>query len=119
MLGGAENSGMLLIGSVVLLMGLSAFFSGTETALMAVNRYRLRHLVKRGNRGARKASKMLDRPDRLLGVILVGNNLVNFSAATLATVIGIHYFGDLGLLMAPWVMTVSYTHLTLPTKRIV
>ena len=76
MLAGAENSGMLLIGCVVLLMGLSAFFSGTETALMAVNRYRLRHLVKRGNRGARKASKMLDRPDRLLGVILVGNNLV-------------------------------------------
>jgi len=108
MLAGAENSGMLLIGCVVLLMGLSAFFSGTETALMAVNRYRLRHLVKRGNRGARKASKMLDRPDRLLGVILVGNNLVNFSAATLATVIGIHYFGDLGLLMAPWVMTLLF-----------
>ena len=88
MLAGAENSGMLLVGCVVLLMGLSAFFSGTETALMAVNRYRLRHLVKRGNRGARKASKMLDSPDRLLGVILVGNNLVQFSAAKLATGLG-------------------------------
>ena len=72
----------LLLGSIVVLIMLSAFFSGTETAMMALNRYRLRHLVKERDRAARKASRMLRRPDRLLGVILVGNNLVNFIAAT-------------------------------------
>ncbi|HCD28394.1 MAG TPA: magnesium/cobalt efflux protein, partial [Gammaproteobacteria bacterium] len=63
--------------SIVVLMMMSAYFSGTETAMMALNRYRLRHLVKRRHRGATKADRMLARPDRLLGVILVGNNLVN------------------------------------------
>jgi Mg2+/Co2+ transporter CorB len=87
---------------------LSAYFSGTETAMMALNRYRLRHLVKRGNRGAKKADAMLQRQDRLLGVILVGNNLVNFSAATVATVIGFQLMGDTGVLLAPWVLTVVF-----------
>ncbi|HBK17557.1 MAG TPA: magnesium/cobalt efflux protein, partial [Gammaproteobacteria bacterium] len=74
-----------LVASILVLVLVSAFFSGTETAMMALNRYRLRHLAKRGHRGARLASRMLQRPDRLLGVILVGNNLVNFTAATIAT----------------------------------
>lgn len=87
---------------------LSAYFSGTETAMMALNRYRLRHLVKRGNRGAIKADKMLQRQDRLLGVILVGNNLVNFSAATVATVIGFQLMGDTGVLLAPWILTIVF-----------
>lgn len=81
---------LLSIGIMILL---SAYFSGTETAMMALNRYRLRHLVKSGNKGAKKADTMLRRPDRLLGVILVGNNLVNFSAATVATVIGFQLMG--------------------------
>jgi Mg2+/Co2+ transporter CorB len=76
--------------------------------MMALNRYRLRHLVKRRNRGARKADRMLKRPDRLLGVILVGNNLVNFSAATLATIIGYNLLGDTGVLLAPWVLTLTF-----------
>ena len=67
---------------------LCAFFSAAETAMMSLNRYRLRHLVKERHRGARKANHLLRRPDRLLGVILFGNNLVNFSAATIATYIG-------------------------------
>ena len=95
----------LLLSSIVLLTGLSAYFSGTETAMMALNRYRLRHLVKEKNRGARKANRLLRRPDRLLGVILVGNNLVNFMAATIATIIGMRLAGDTGVLLAPWVLT--------------
>lgn len=96
---------LMTIGVMILL---SAYFSGTETAMMALNRYRLRHLVKRGNRGAKKADAMLQRQDRLLGVILVGNNLVNFSAATVATVIGFQLMGDTGVLLAPWVLTVVF-----------
>lgn len=94
--------------SIGLMILLSAYFSGTETAMMALNRYRLRHLVKRGNRGAIKADKMLQRQDRLLGVILVGNNLVNFSAATVATVIGFQLMGDTGVLLAPWILTIVF-----------
>ena len=81
--------GALLI-IILVLTVLSAYFSGSETAMIALNRYRLRHLVKEGHRGARKASRLLERPDRLLGVILIGNNLVNFSAASVATVLGLH-----------------------------
>ena len=98
----------LLLLSITLLTGLSAYFSGTETAMMALNRYRLKHLVKEKHRGARKANRMLRRPDRLLGVILVGNNLVNFSAATLATVIGMRVAGDTGVLLAPWLLTIWF-----------
>ena len=96
---------LMTIGVMILL---SAYFSGTETAMMALNRYRLRHLVKRGNLGAKKADSMLQRQDRLLGVILVGNNLVNFSAATVATVIGFQLMGDTGVLLAPWVLTLVF-----------
>jgi Mg2+/Co2+ transporter CorB len=91
--------------AIVVLALLSAFFSGSETAMMALNRYRLRHLVKQGHRGARKASELLRRPDRLLGVILIGNNLVNNVAATLAALIGLQLFGEKGLAAAPLVFT--------------
>jgi len=94
--------------SIAVLTALSAYFSGTETAMMSLNRYRLKHLVKQRHRGARKANRMLRRPDRLLGVILVGNNLVNFTAATIATVIGLRLFGDTGVLLAPWVLTLTF-----------
>jgi Mg2+/Co2+ transporter CorB len=94
--------------SIGVMILLSAYFSGTETAMMALNRYRLRHLVRRGNRGAKKADSMLQRQDRLLGVILVGNNLVNFSAATVATVIGFQLMGDTGVLLAPWILTIVF-----------
>ncbi|MCH1597635.1 MAG: HlyC/CorC family transporter [Pseudomonadales bacterium] len=97
-----------LLMSIGVMILLSAYFSGTETAMMALNRYRLRHLVRRGNRGAKKADSMLQRQDRLLGVILVGNNLVNFSAATVATVIGFQLMGDTGVLLAPWILTIIF-----------
>ena len=72
---------LMTIGVMILL---SAYFSGTETAMMALNRYRLRHLVKRGNRGAKKADSMLQRQDRLLGVILVGRFPINTSRSAKA-----------------------------------
>lgn len=84
----------VLLGSLLALILLSAMFSGTETGMMALNRYRLRHLANTGHRSARRAADLLQRPDRLIGVILLGNNLVNNLAATIATVLAIHYFGE-------------------------
>ena len=98
----------LLFGSIILLVILSAYFSGSETAMVALNRYRLKHLANDGHRGAIQASKLLERPDRLLGVILIGNNLVNFSAASLATVIAIELFGESGVAIAPVVCTLVF-----------
>ena len=76
------------------LLVVSAFFSIAETSMMAINRYRLKALVRLGNRGAKLASDLLGRTDKLLGVILLGNNLVNAAAATLVGVITIEFFGD-------------------------
>lgn len=74
----------LQFSSIFVLLLFSAYFSSSETALMKLNPYRLRHLVSEGHRGARKANKLLRQQDRLLSVILIGNNLVNFCAATIA-----------------------------------
>jgi len=76
------------------LLALSGFFSLSETAMMAANRFRLRHLARSGHRGAEKALALLGRTDKMLGVILLGNNLVNAAAATLVSVIAIELFGD-------------------------
>ena len=84
----------ILLLSILLLVVMSAYFSGSETAMMALNRYRLRHLVREGHRGARRANRLLQRRDRLITLILIGNNLVNFLAAAVATVIGIRVLGD-------------------------
>ena len=72
---------------------LSAFFSSTETALMSINRHRLRHLVREGSTSARAAEKLLERPDRLIGMILICNNFVNSAAAAIVTVIAISFGG--------------------------
>jgi len=82
-----------LLISLVVLIFVSAFFSISETSMMALNRYRLRHLTKTGHRGARLTSQLLAQVDRLLGVVLLGNTLVNAGATTLATVIAIRLFG--------------------------
>ena len=78
-----------LIGALIFLVFLSAFFSAAEISLVTLNRYRLRHQTEAGNRGARLAAKLLERPDRLIGVILLGSNSINalFSALTTVTVI--------------------------------
>ncbi|MBY5922858.1 HlyC/CorC family transporter [Ferrimonas balearica] len=85
---------LLLI--LALLILISAFFSGTETAMMSLNRYRLRHLAQKGHKGAQRAERLLQRPDRLIGLILIGNNIVNIAAASLATIICQRWYGDWG-----------------------
>ena len=91
----------LLVTFVVLLL-VSAFFSISETSMMALNRYRLKHLARTGNRGAKLAAQLLAQTDKLLGVVLLGNNLVNTAAASLATVIAFRLLGEseLGLAIA-------------------
>lgn len=84
----------LQLGVLTALLALSGFFSMSETAMMAANRFRLRHLAQSGSQGARKAIELLNNTDKMLGVILLGNNLVNAAAATLVSVIAIELFGD-------------------------
>ena len=96
----------LLFGLLIALLVLAAFFASTETALMSLNRYRLRHLARSGQQSARLAEKLLQRPDRLIGLILLGNNLVNFAAAALATVIAIRLGGEHAILIATVVLSV-------------
>jgi Mg2+/Co2+ transporter CorB len=82
------------LAALVLLLAMSGFFSIAETSMMALNRYRLRHMVAQGHGGARRAADLLRHTDRLLGAILIGNNVVNASAATLASVIAIELVGQ-------------------------
>jgi Mg2+/Co2+ transporter CorB len=83
-----------LFGILVLLLALSSFFSSTETALMSINRYRLRHRAREGSVGARAAENLLAQPDRLIGLILVCNNFVNSAAAAIVTVICLSLGGE-------------------------
>ncbi len=89
---------------LVILFLLSAFFSGTETALMALNRYKLKHLAKQ-NRGAQLAMQLLEKPDRLIGLILIGNNIVNILITQLATYIGFRLGGSAGVAIATGALT--------------
>ncbi|GHC24804.1 HlyC/CorC family transporter [Aidingimonas halophila] len=84
----------LLFGLLFLLICLSAFFSSSETGMMSINRYRLNHQASSGESSAVRVTRLLSRPDRLIGVILIGNNFVNNLAASIATIIAIHYFGE-------------------------
>src|SRR5664279_1385351 len=87
---------------------ISAFFSIAETSMMSLNRYRLRHLAKGGHRGARLASALLSKTDKLLGVILLGNNLAITASATLATVISVRLFGDGQLVLMSGTLAVTF-----------
>ncbi len=88
-----------------ILILISAYFSGSETGMMSLNRYRLRHLEKQKHRGAKRVSKLLNRPDRLIGLILIGNNLVNVFASLVAGVIFSRLFGEAGIIYAGLVLT--------------
>ncbi|MBK8963440.1 MAG: HlyC/CorC family transporter [Candidatus Competibacteraceae bacterium] len=92
---------------LVLLLGCSAFFSGSETGLMTLNRYRLRHRAKSGDKAAQRTNKLLERSDRLIGLILLGNTFFNMLAASLATVVAIHFLGETGIVVATAIMTVA------------
>jgi len=95
----------LLFSILVALILLSGFFSGSETGMMALNRYRLKHLQHQNHRGSIRAGKLLERPDRLIGLILIGNNLVNNFAAVITTIIAIRLWGDTGIFIAGIVLT--------------
>ncbi|MEH6575927.1 MAG: HlyC/CorC family transporter [Amphritea sp.] len=89
-----------LLGLLLFLIFCSAFFSSSETGMMSLNRYRLRHMVKNKHRAAIKANKLLQRPDRLIGIILIGNNFVNILASAIATVIAVRLWGEAGIAIA-------------------
>ncbi|WNO10116.1 HlyC/CorC family transporter [Teredinibacter sp. KSP-S5-2] len=96
----------LLILILVLLIFLSAFFSSSETGMLSLNRYRLRHLVNKGHKGAIRSSALLNRTDRLIGVILIGNNLVNIFATIVAGLIAERLFGEwFALTVMPLLLT--------------
>ncbi|MEO5764881.1 MAG: CNNM domain-containing protein, partial [Casimicrobiaceae bacterium] len=103
-----EISSQSLGFALVALLVASAFFSIAETAMMAVNRYRLKHRAQRGNRGAKLAMSLLARTDKLLGVILLGNTLVAAAAATLTAVITKRLFGEGEIALAAGTVAISF-----------
>ena len=90
----------VLGGTLFCLLILSAFFSSSETGMLSLNKYRLKHLVKSKHRSAIKVSSLLERPDRLIGVILIGNNFVNILSSAIATIIAVRIWGDAGVAIA-------------------
>ena len=98
-----------LFGILVFLILASGFFSGSETGLMSLNRYRLRNLANKKHKGALKAQRLLEKPERIIGMILLGNNFVNILAATIASIIGIRLLDEAG----PWVSTFVLTGIVL------
>ncbi|MCW4628590.1 MULTISPECIES: HlyC/CorC family transporter [Marinomonas] len=95
----------VLGGTLFCLIILSAFFSSSETGMLSLNKYRLKHLVKSKNRSAMKVSTLLERPDRLIGVILIGNNFVNILSSAIATIIAVRLWGDAGVAIATGALT--------------
>lgn len=96
----------MLFSILIFLILVSGFFSGSETGLMSLNRYRLRHLADKKHKGAMRAFRLLEKPDKLIGLILLGNNFVNILASAIATIIGIRLLGEAGVLAATAILTV-------------
>ncbi len=96
----------VLLGILFFLLLLSAFFSSSETSMMAINRYRLRHLAEKKHHGAKRVLDLLKRPDRLIGVILLGNNFVNILASSIATVLAIKWAGESAIPLAAVILTI-------------
>lgn len=94
----------MIIGLILLIL-VSGFFACSETGLMAINRYRVQHEAQAGNRRAKQILGLLKRPDRLLGMILIGNTFANIFSSTLATIIAIDLYGDSGAYVAPLILT--------------
>ncbi len=94
-------------GALVLCIIISAFFSSSETAFVGVERYRIQHLVETGEKRAERVAKMIERPERFLSTILLGNNLVNTAAAAIGTVLAVSYWGEeWGMVLATVMVTV-------------
>ena len=102
----AELRPGFLLGLLAFLIVCSAFFSSSETGIISLNRYRLRHKAREGHRGAKRASALLSRPDRLLGTILIGNNFVNILASAIATVLAMQIWGEAGIAIATVALTI-------------
>ncbi len=94
-----------LIIILVLMVLVSGWFAGSETGMMTLNRYKLRHNAKQGNRAAKRVEKLLAKPDRLISLVLIGNNLVNILASSLATIVGIRLYGNAGVAIATGILT--------------
>ncbi len=94
----------VLLAALFFLIVLSAFFSGSETGLMTINRYRLRHMADKKHPGAMRAQKLLQRQDRLIGLILLGNNVVNVFASILMTLIALRIYNDAGFIFAAGIL---------------
>lgn len=95
-----------LLGLLIFLIMCSAFFSSSETGMLSLNRYRLKHMAKEGHKGAKRVTTLLSRPERLLGTILVGNNVVNILAASIATVLAVDIWGEAGIAIATAGLTI-------------
>lgn len=91
---------------LIFLILLSGFFSGSEIGIMSINRYKLKYLVKKQHKQAIRVNQLLARPDKLLSVVLIGNTLANIVASTIATLLGQHFYGDLGVVIATIILTV-------------
>lgn len=100
-----SNEALWRVIALLALLALSGFFSGSETALLSLDKLRVRYLQLKERRGADKLAKLLDSPDRLLSGILVGNNLVNIAASVIATGLFVGYFGDQGELLTVLILT--------------
>ncbi|WP_305403204.1 HlyC/CorC family transporter [Photobacterium leiognathi] len=96
----------VLFSLLILMIILSAYFSSSETGMMALNRYKLRHMANQGHKGAKRVEKLLSRTDRLIGLILIGNNLVNILASAIATILGMRLYGDAGVAIATGALTI-------------
>lgn len=94
---------------LAVLIFISAFFSSSETGMMSLNKYKLRHLTQNGDKSAKRVNSLLEKPDRLIGLILIGNNLVNIFAASIATFIGIRLLGHYGEALATTVAGIVLT----------
>jgi putative hemolysin len=101
-----DPDGTWQIASLVILLGFSAFFSASETGLMTLSKIRLRHMVDSEIKGANRVNNLLKNPSKLLGGILIGNNIANIGASALATSLAIKYWGDSGVGIATAVMTI-------------
>ncbi|WP_043892656.1 CNNM domain-containing protein [Providencia sneebia] len=98
------STGTLIITLIILII-LSAYFSASETSMMTLNRYRLKHLAKQGNKSAKRVEKLLSHPDKLISLVLIGNNLINIIASSLATILGMRLYGNAGVAIATGILT--------------
>ena len=96
---------VLLVIAMLVLVACSGFFSAAETSMMALNRYRLRHLAEKQHRGARRAQRLLENPDGLIGFVLLGNNFLNVLVAQIATLVTLQIFGEGGMWLASLILT--------------